>query len=418
MQELAILKHFLSDRQVQYKFYQSIKQIDTLEKSYKILYERVDEIYQLFPEMDCIHPDEIKAYLHYKMPSYRDLDFLEGVIDTAYEQVIGPEITELMLQQLAERHIAGKMVAALAPVLEGKTFEKIPQAMELGNDYEELAGALTSDDALQPCTDSIIELVAERQNKTGLTFPVQGIQDKLGDCEYGTSGLIFARPETGKTSMALCLAAHWAKQKVNDEDFLGLYFGVEEKIQKHRTRYCQALLGAKIEHLEAKPDVAETEAIKRGRDKFLFFGNVANTRHIETLVKRHSPKVIIIDQTPKIFMPGQPDSEVQRLAKIFLWVRQFAKAKDILAVNLMQAAGSAENKQWLSQMDMHNSKTDVAGELDWALGIGVVNEDGMDYVRFLSLCRNKNGPHHRMQCHFDFERSVYYDRAPQKKGKP
>jgi replicative DNA helicase len=418
MQELAILKHFLMSRGTQYKYHQSIKKIDNLQKEYKMLYDRIDDIYQLFPEMDSIQPDEIKAYLAYKMPSYRNLEFLTELVDLAMETQVGPEITELQLQQLAERHIAGKIVACLAPVLEGVKFEQIPKAMELVQEYEDLAGSLTADDALQPCTDTIEALVEQKVSKTGLTFPITKLQNAIGDAEYGTSGLIFARPETGKTSLGLTLAAHWSECMKNDPDWLGLYFGVEERITKHRMRFHQSLLGCKEVHLIAKPAVAEAEAIKRGRDKFMFFGSVANTRHIEQLTKRYNPKCIIIDQTPKIYMPGQPDSEVQRLAKIFLWVRQFAKAQDILAVNLMQAAASAENKQWLSQTDMHNSKTDVAGETDWACGVGVVNEPGMEFTRFLSLCRNKNGPHVRAQTYFDAERCRYYDTAPTPKGKP
>lgn len=418
MQELAILKHFLLSRSVEYKYYRNICKIDNLQKEYALLFKMIDDIYQLFPEKSSISPDEIKEYLRYKMPKARDLDFLEGLIDSAYETDVGPEVSELMMQQLAEIHIASKIVGQLMPVIERSQYEKVPEVVELAQEYNDLAGALTSDHTLMPCTDSLMDLAKQKSTKTGLKFPVKAIQNALGDVEYGTSGLIFARPETGKTSLGIHLAAQWAMDKRNEADWLGLYFGVEERITKHRMRFAQALLGCKEEHILARPEPAHKEALKRGLDKFMFFGSVATTRDIEQLVKLHSPNAIIIDQTPKIYKPGQPDSEVQRLAQIFLWVRMFAKEKMLAAVNLMQAAASAENKQWLTQTDMHNSKTDVAGETDWALGIGVVHEPGMEYIRFLSLCRNKNGPHTRKQVYFDFNKCRYYDNAPKQKGTP
>jgi replicative DNA helicase len=416
-QELCILKHFLLSREVEYRYYQNIKKIENLQKEYRTLYGQIDNLYQLFPEKESITPDEMKAYLAHSMPSARDRDFLEGLIDMSFETDVGEEITEVVMQQLAEKNIATKMVTALTPVLEGSKFEQIPKALEMGQEYTDLAGALTTDHVLMPCEDTLEELVADQQAQTGLSFPLKKLQEVLGDAEYGTSGLVFARPETGKTSMGLTLAAHWSWCMKDDPDYTILYLGVEEKITKVRFRYFQSILGVNKEAIHMKPTPARREAVKRGSDRCKFFGSVSTTRHIESLVKQYSPKIIFIDQTSKIYMPGQPDSEVQRLAKIFLWVRTFAKDNDLLAVNLMQAAATAENKQWLTQTDLHNSKTDVAGETDWALGIGKVGEPGMEYARFMSLCRNKNGAHVRFQSYFDFNKCRYYDGPPaQKQG--
>jgi len=416
MQEIMILKHFMLARAIQYKYYQNIKKVDNLQKEYQMLFARIDELYQLFPDKGSITPDELKTYLLYKMPSYRDMDFLAGLIDTAQEADVGEGVTELVLTQLAERHIASKIVATLTPVLENAKFEQIPKVADLVQDYNDLAGAMVSDHRLSSCDLSIKELVAEKQSQTGLSWPLTKLQDAMGDAEYGKSGVVFARPETGKTSFGITLAAHWAGCMINDPKWVGLYFGCEEGIEVHKLRFTQSILGCREEHLFQAPDRAQSEALKRGFDKFKFFGSVVSTRDIEQLLKMYRPKVIVIDQTPKIYKPGQPESEVQRLGQIFLWVRQHAKDDDLLAINLMQAAATAENKQWLSQTDMHNSKTDVAGETDWAIGIGMVNEPGMEYQRFLSLCRNKGGPHARFQSYFDFNRCKYYDKAPVRKG--
>jgi len=419
MQELAILKHFLMDRGTEYRFYQNIKKVDNLEKTYKVIYEKIDELYQLFPEMQSITADEIKAYLVYRMPGSRDMETLDGLIDMAFDHDVGPEITELMLQQLAEKHIAGKIVNVLMPVLEGTKYEQIPKAMELATEYNDLAGALTTDHALTPCTDTLKELMAELHNPTGFTWPLTMMQDAMGDAQPRTSGMIFARPETGKTSLGLHLAAHWAQLHKDDPDFTECYFGCEEDIKKYKARYLQAILGAKEDDILGRMDAAQAAAEARGANKCMFFGGVTTTRHIEQLTKEFQPKAIFIDQTPKIYQPGMADQgEVRRLQSIFQWVRNFCKEKDLIGVNLMQAAASAENKQWLQQIDLNGSKTDVPGELDWMLGVGKVHETGMEYARFLSLCRNKNGSHSHKQCYFDFDRCRYYDSAPKQKGTP
>jgi hypothetical protein len=122
--------------------------------------------------------------------------------------------------------------------------------------------------------------------------------------------------------------------------------------------------------------------------------------------------VTILDQLPKFILPGNKDEGVQGLANVYEWFRFKAKELNTAMFGVAQAGASAHNKQWLVDMDVNASKTDVPGELDWAIGIGFLLETGMENVRFINVFKNKQkyGRKGRAQVVFNPERCRYKDK--------
>jgi hypothetical protein len=56
--------------------------------------------------------------------------------------------------------------------------------------------------------------------------------------------------------------------------------------------------------------------------------------------------------------------------------------------------------QWITMDDINGSKTDVPGELDWGIGIGLVDDTGMELARFINIFKNKQkyGRKGRAEC--------------------
>jgi hypothetical protein len=80
-------------------------------------------------------------------------------------------------------------------------------------------------------------------------------------------------------------------------------------------------------------------------------------------------------------------------------------------MGVAQADAAGANKQWLTMDNINASKTDVPGELDWGIGIGSVDEQGMETVRFINIFKNKlkYGRKGRDQVSFTAETCRYKD---------
>jgi len=73
---------------------------------------------------------------------------------------------------------------------------------------------------------------------------------------------------------------------------------------------------------------------------------------------------------------------------IYQWAREISKAY-APTIGVCQAGGTGENKKWLDMGDVANAKTSKQAEADWILGIGKTSEESAEYLRFLTLCKNK-----------------------------
>jgi hypothetical protein len=60
-----------------------------------------------------------------------------------------------------------------------------------------------------------------------------------------------------------------------------------------------------------------------------------------------------------------------------------------MVIGVAQADIKGDNQQWLTMANVNASKTDVPGELDWLIGIGMLNEAGMETARFINVGKNK-----------------------------
>jgi len=91
-------------------------------------------------------------------------------------------------------------------------------------------------------------------------------------------------------------------------------------------------------------------------------------------------------------------NDAARLGELYAMFREWAKEYKTDIITVGQAHADAEGKKYLHKAWMNKSKTDKPGELDYAIGIGI---DGIgndqDMRRFISICKNKSGPHTRFQ---------------------
>ena len=100
-----------------------------------------------------------------------------------------------------------------------------------------------------------------------------------------------------------------------------------------------------------------------------------------------APSLVVFDQLDKI-TGFEEDRDDLRLGAIYQWARILAKTYAPV-IGVCQADGQAEGVKYLNMGHVSNAKTAKQAEADWILGIGIDSRDGHQFVRGLSLCKNK-----------------------------
>jgi hypothetical protein len=97
--------------------------------------------------------------------------------------------------------------------------------------------------------------------------------------------------------------------------------------------------------------------------------------------------MIVFDQIDKIHGFDAERYDL-KMKTIYQWARELSKTYGPV-IGVCQAGGTAEGKRYLSMNDVDSSHTAKQGEADFMLGIGTTNNQGEEYIRYLSACKNK-----------------------------
>jgi len=406
MEILAIIKHFLHDSTQQVKFHRHVMKVGNLDTNHRALLKHIDELYTLFPDKTSIGEHELGVYIQSIYPS-RDISYLTDLIDSAMQQDIGKEITQKLMEGMIEQHIAGKIQAVTASIVSNQKRGQLLKVDELIQEFSDLVTGVDRPDALQDCELSFEDAITFRAQDSGLLWPIGLLNRCIGGAEPSL-GLMIARPDCGKTSFAMTCLAKWAAQLKGTKENL-LYCGNEEGIIGLKARMGVSLLGCDTIWAEQHPADFGKQVVARGGDRVRFHGGIKSTRDIETLVKRYSPVVTVVDQMPKVILPGNKDEGPKGQANVYGWFR--AKSQDLQTMMFGVAQAGASAGQWPNMDDINGSKTDVPGELDWGFGIGFVEEKGLEMKRFFNIFKNKqkHGKKGRCETTFNPERCRYKD---------
>lgn len=303
------------------------------------------------------------------------LDVAKDVIEQLWRQETFREIAQLSLN--ASEGSVGIL---------SKIYEKVEQVK---------AGLVEEDDLGDPVTDDIHELLASASDAARWPFNIETLSRHvygLGPSEFA---VVFARPETGKSSFGVSLSAApggWCQQGARV-----LMLGNEESMKRTRLRAIQAWNGWSSKEVEAKPEeaVARFAAIK---DRFIMKDvQEWDFNKVDRYITRFKPDIVIIDQLDKVNIDGSYNSSHEKLREVYRRAREMAKRHECALVAVSQASADAEGRTRLDFSMMENSKTGKAAEADLIIGIGKhgQSDDGEpDTMRFLNISKNKLSGYH------------------------
>lgn len=303
------------------------------------------------------------------------LDVAKDVIEQLWRQETFREIAQLSLNASE-----GSM-----DIL-SKIYEKVEQVKE---------GLVAEDDLGDPVTDDIHELLASASDAARWPFNIETLSRHVYGIGPSEFAVVFARPETGKSSFGVSLSAApggWCQQGARV-----LMLGNEESMKRTRLRAIQAWNGWSPKEVEAKPEeaVARFSAIK---DRFIMKDvQEWDFSQVDRYITRFKPDIVIIDQLDKVNIDGSFNSSHEKLREVYRRAREMAKRHECALVAVSQASADAEGRTRLDFSMMENSKTGKAAEADLIIGIGKhgQSDDGEpDTMRFLNVSKNKLSGYH------------------------
>jgi replicative DNA helicase len=233
-------------------------------------------------------------------------------------------------------------------------------------------------------TDSLEELYEQTVHTPGLRWRLKALNDSLGSLRKGDFGFIFARPETGKTTFLASEVSYFAEQTTGPI----LWINNEEQGGKVKIRCFQASLGCSLTELYSDREKSYNRYMEKTHGNIKIYDSASiNKRQVEKICKDMQPGLIIFDQIDKI-KGFDADRNDLRLGSIYIWARELAKTY-CPVIGVCQSDVSGEGKKWLTMDNVAESKTAKQAEADWILGIGKTHDNGMEYVRYLHIPKNK-----------------------------
>ena len=256
------------------------------------------------------------------------------------------------------------------------------------------------------CDLDLEELLDDVAGEPDFPFDWNIIGDVLQGMWRGNLGIIFARPEVGKTTFCAYLCSKYVKQKKTI-----IYWANEEPAKLVKLRMIQSYFAITKEEMNSNR--RKYIALYREHIKpYLRIMDAVGTsiEEINDFAQLNKPDIMFCDQLDKFKVRGEFGRGDERLKEIYVLAREVAKRNNLLMWAISQASYDAHDRAFIDYAMLDNSKTGKAGEADIIIGIGKTGSSEVDNViRHICISKNKlNGWHGMINAQIDIARGVYY----------
>ena len=250
------------------------------------------------------------------------------------------------------------------------------------------------------------ELLSEEAGDNDFPFTFNLINENIKGLDRGNLGILFARPEVGKTTFCCFLASSYIRQ-----GFQVVYWANEEPAKRIKLRIIQSYFELTKEEMVAQR-FSLLDRYKTEIEPYLTIMDSVGTsvEEVDEYAKLNKPDVMFCDQLDKFRIRGEYNRGDERLKETYVSAREIAKRNLCLVWAVSQASYDAHDRQFIDYAMLDNSKTGKAGEADIIIGIGKTGSSEIDnIVRHICISKNKiNGWHGMINAQIDISRGVYY----------
>jgi len=328
-------------------------------------------------------PELVKAYAAEGLTNPKHVEQVGRSIDRfADQEISAANITEV-LRLVALNRVRDALAHALAT---RQPNEQVAALMEEYSRLESSLGAGDEEDVLDWG-----EVLRSRVDPAGrIKVAPRAINEMLGGGLLpGHNVTVFARPEVGKTALAITMACGFARR-----GHRVLYVINEDAVQDLMVRAVMCSTGRTRADILADHDGTVALALKKGLGNLIMRelspGSVAE---LERLIRQYKPNVLFVDQIRNLKV-GKADNYTQGLDAAARGIRALGKRYGLVTVGLTQAGDSASGRAILEMGDIDSSNTGIPGAADVLIGMGVTEQLDRAGQRMLSFSKNKVSGQH------------------------
>lgn len=391
-----------------FKFYderaKNIITRDMFEGRYVTLFDAIKFSHQSY-KVD-LHPKQLAALVADRNPAMpaSAMHELYQIIDTLPEQIsdtqeLEYDVVKNFWVRDRARQIGEKAIAIFTG--ESEHFGELKTLIDMVED-----GRMSDKTTYTEVTKGLAELLEEEAGDPDFPFDWDIISNRLPGMGRGNLGIIFARPETGKTTFCAFVAAQYIKQKQKV-----VYWANEERADKIKQRIIQSYFGMTKSEMLSSSSELDRQYLEQ-IDPYLTVMDAVGMSmdELNDYAQLNTPDVMFCDQLDKFRIDGTFSRGDERLKEIYVLAREVAKRNQLLVWAVSQASNEGHDRQFIDYNMMDNSKTGKAGEADVIIGIGKTGtSEEENTVRHICISKNKiNGWHGMETCHIDVHRGVYY----------
>ena len=262
----------------------------------------------------------------------------------------------------------------------------------------------TDDSNFVRVDDNVSQYLESCDKGFDFQFQLPSLKERISGVGRGNLGIIFARPETGKTTFCTYLVSEYIKQ-----GFKVAYFANEEPGRMVKGRIFCSYLNKTVNELRESVNSADEVYNNEIKPKLsLLEGRQISISEIDKFVEANKPDIIFVDQLDKVSINDTYARVDEKLRAIYETSRAIAKRRNCMVWAVSQASYEAHNRQEIDFGMLENSRTGKAAEADIIIGIGKNFGDEEDYIRHLCVSKNKlTGWHGVVTCRIDIRKARY-----------
>jgi len=400
--ELQVLGFILNN-----DFYNKVKNIisrDMFEGRYATLFDTITYAHKNYAtnlsrdQLDSLFMDRNPAMPHSaKQEVFEIIGQLSEHVSEAGDLEL--DVTKNFWVRDRARQIGEKAIAIFTG--ESEHFGELKTLIDMVED-----GRMSDKTTYSEMDKDFVQLMEEEVGEPDFPFTWDLMAEHLGGMDRGNLGIIFARPEVGKTTFCAFIAASYVKQKHKV-----VYWANEEPSEKIKLRIIQSFFGLTREEMAAGADALSQRYAEEIAPYLTVMDSVGTSmEELNEYAQLNEPDVMFCDQLDKFRVDGEFNRGDEKLKEIYVTAREIAKRNKLLVWSVSQASFDAHDRQFIDYAMLDGSRTGKAGEADVIVGIGKTGtSEEENTVRHICISKNKlNGWHGMFTSHIDVHRGVYY----------
>ncbi len=400
--ELQVLGFLLNN-----DFYNRVKNIvtrDMFEGRYATVFDAITHGHKKYDV--TLHPRQLAAIIADRNPAtpLSAMEELYGIANDLSTHMsdagdLEMDIVRNFWVRDRARQIGEKAIAIFTG--ESEHFGELKTLIDMVED-----GRMSDKTTYSEMDKDFVQLMEEETGDPDFPFTWDLMSEHLGGMDRGNLGIIFARPEVGKTTFCAFVAASYIKQKHKV-----VYWANEEPAEKIKLRIIQSFFGLTREEMKAGADALSHRYAEEIAPYLTVMDSVGTSmEELKEFAQLNEPDVMFCDQLDKFRVAGEFNRGDERLKETYVVAREVAKRNKLLIWSVSQASFEAHDRQFIDYAMLDGSRTGKAGEADVIIGIGKTGtSEEENTTRHICISKNKlNGWHGMFTSHIDVQRGVYY----------